>query len=367
MRPAREIDVIEEVARHHGYSRLPRRRPAWPQVGGLTGPPARAATGPRRCWPASGPPRRGRRTFVPERRPRPASAARAARRVAGGQPAGRRRDGAAPRLLPGTAAGRGLQRRPPAGGGRGCSRWARSSPTPTRPAGWPGAGTDGRQAGARRAGAGRRSPGRSTATTPAGGGGLAALAEALRPGRGRLDQPRARAGAGSPAGLHPTRAGRGLVAGPRGHGGRRRWGRSTRPCSPPSAWTARGRPAGGLAGGGPRPSCSTRGPAGAAETRPGRSVASPRPTWTWPSWWPTRCRPATVAGDARGRPGARCSSRWSSSTSTGARGLATGRRSLAFRLRFCALDRTLTDAEVGELRAGCIAAVAERHGATLRG
>ena len=32
----REIDVIEEVARHHGYANLPRRRPAAPQVGGLT-------------------------------------------------------------------------------------------------------------------------------------------------------------------------------------------------------------------------------------------------------------------------------------------------------------------------------------------
>ena len=32
----REIDVIEEVARHHGYANLPRRRPFAPQVGGLT-------------------------------------------------------------------------------------------------------------------------------------------------------------------------------------------------------------------------------------------------------------------------------------------------------------------------------------------
>jgi phenylalanyl-tRNA synthetase beta chain len=32
----REIDVIEEVARHHGYSNLPRSRPCAPQVGGLT-------------------------------------------------------------------------------------------------------------------------------------------------------------------------------------------------------------------------------------------------------------------------------------------------------------------------------------------
>ena len=36
-----------------------------------------------------------------------------------------------------------------------------------------------------------------------------------------------------------------------------------------------------------------------------------------------------------------------------------GSRSLAFRLRFCALDRTLTDAEVGELRVTCVDA-AER-------
>jgi len=32
----REIDVIEEVARHHGYANLPRRRPFAPQVGRLT-------------------------------------------------------------------------------------------------------------------------------------------------------------------------------------------------------------------------------------------------------------------------------------------------------------------------------------------
>jgi phenylalanyl-tRNA synthetase beta chain len=41
-------------------------------------------------------------------------------------------------------------------------------------------------------------------------------------------------------------------------------------------------------------------------------------------------------------------------------------RSLAYRLRFCALDHTLTDAEVGELRQRCIDAVARAHGASLR-
>lgn len=48
-------------------------------------------------------------------------------------------------------------------------------------------------------------------------------------------------------------------------------------------------------------------------------------------------------------------------------GVTAGSRSLTFRLRFQAPDRTLTDAEVGEVRAGCIDAVADRHGAVLRG
>ncbi len=41
-------------------------------------------------------------------------------------------------------------------------------------------------------------------------------------------------------------------------------------------------------------------------------------------------------------------------------------RSLAFHLRFCALDHTLTDREVGELRARTIAAAEQAHGAVLR-
>ncbi len=43
-----------------------------------------------------------------------------------------------------------------------------------------------------------------------------------------------------------------------------------------------------------------------------------------------------------------------------------GSRSLAFRLRFCALDHTLTDEEIGEVRASCIAAVETRFSASLR-
>jgi phenylalanyl-tRNA synthetase beta chain len=47
-------------------------------------------------------------------------------------------------------------------------------------------------------------------------------------------------------------------------------------------------------------------------------------------------------------------------------GIAERRRSLAFRLRFCALDHTLTDDEVGELRTRCIDAAASECGAVLR-
>jgi phenylalanyl-tRNA synthetase beta chain len=46
--------------------------------------------------------------------------------------------------------------------------------------------------------------------------------------------------------------------------------------------------------------------------------------------------------------------------------LGEGRRSLAFRLRFQAEDRTLTDAEVGQVREAVIGEVESTHGATLR-
>jgi len=48
-------------------------------------------------------------------------------------------------------------------------------------------------------------------------------------------------------------------------------------------------------------------------------------------------------------------------------GLDPGSRSLAYRLRFCALDRTLTDADVAEVRERAIAAVSSATGAALRG
>jgi len=47
-------------------------------------------------------------------------------------------------------------------------------------------------------------------------------------------------------------------------------------------------------------------------------------------------------------------------------GIEEGWRSLAYRLRFCSPERTLTDEEVGGLRARCIEAVTGEFGAVLR-
>ncbi|MGH9153543.1 MAG: phenylalanine--tRNA ligase subunit beta, partial [Acidimicrobiales bacterium] len=47
--------------------------------------------------------------------------------------------------------------------------------------------------------------------------------------------------------------------------------------------------------------------------------------------------------------------------------LGPGRRSLAYRLRLQAPDRTLTDADVAEVRGRCIQAVAAAHAGELRG
>jgi phenylalanyl-tRNA synthetase beta chain len=47
--------------------------------------------------------------------------------------------------------------------------------------------------------------------------------------------------------------------------------------------------------------------------------------------------------------------------------LPAGTRSLAFRLRLVAPDRTLTDTDLSAVRAACIDAVSAAHGAALRG
>ncbi len=48
-------------------------------------------------------------------------------------------------------------------------------------------------------------------------------------------------------------------------------------------------------------------------------------------------------------------------------GIAAGRRSLAYSLRLEAVDHTLTDAEVADVRRRAIDAVESAHAATLRG
>jgi phenylalanyl-tRNA synthetase beta chain len=48
-------------------------------------------------------------------------------------------------------------------------------------------------------------------------------------------------------------------------------------------------------------------------------------------------------------------------------GVAAGSRSLAFRLRLVAQDRTLSDADLAAARERCVSAVVSTHGAVLRG
>jgi phenylalanyl-tRNA synthetase beta chain len=47
-------------------------------------------------------------------------------------------------------------------------------------------------------------------------------------------------------------------------------------------------------------------------------------------------------------------------------GIPAGTRSLAYRLRFCAADHTMTDEDVASARRACIDAVERAHGAHLR-
>ncbi len=159
-----------------------------------------------------------------------------------------------------------------------------------------------------------------------------------------------------PAGLHPGRSRRG--AGP----WRRwwvRWARSTLRVLAAHDITERA--------GWVQLDLSTRWSGLPSEGRwPGPCHGSRRPTSTWPSSWtmgslrqnctePCSLRPATSHRSA------------SSSSTSSARNSSAGRKSLAFRVRFQELDRTLTDAEVAGARSAMIQAAAETHGAELRG
>ena len=106
------------------------------------------------------------------------------------------------------------------------------------------------------------------------------------------------------------------------------------------------------------------GPHGNRSYTPVQQV-SRRATSTWHSRCPTPSPPPRSRGRCA-RVAARCSSVSSCSTSTGEPVSPTVARSLAYRLRFQATDRTLTDAEVAEVRQACIDTVAKQQGARLR-
>ena len=96
-----------------------------------------------------------------------------------------------------------------------------------------------------------------------------------------------------------------------------------------------------------------------------RSAGSPRATWTWPSWWTRPCPPPRWRRRCAGPAGELLESLALFDVYRGV-GMPPGTRSLAYRLRLCAPDRTLTDEEVAAVRARCIAAVEQAHGARLR-
>ena len=107
-------------------------------------------------------------------------------------------------------------------------------------------------------------------------------------------------------------------------------------------------------------------PAGGRSHARSPSAGCRRATSTSPSRCPTTCPRATCSPPSR-RPGASCSSSVELFDVYRGTGVADGSRSLAYRLRFQAADRTLTDAEVGEARAAVIAAVESTLPARLRG
>ncbi|HZT64827.1 MAG TPA: phenylalanine--tRNA ligase subunit beta [Acidimicrobiales bacterium] len=76
---------------------------------------------------------------------------------------------------------------------------------------------------------------------------------------------------------------------------------------------------------------------------------------------------ATVEATLRDAAGELLSGLWLFDVYRDATVVGEGRRSLAWRLRFVALDRTLTDDEVAEIRRRCIEAVESNHPAALRG
>ena len=358
-------DVIEEIARTFGYSNVPRRTPTWPQPGGLTvlqrnrrlAKDVLCGLGASEGWTD---------TFV--------SAAQHAEVGLTGdgrarvQPARCREALPAPLPVAGAAGRAGLQRRPAPGrraalrgrrgllpprrgdapGGRtGRRRWAWNGPsspesascsrpssptrttTPARPwcpgASWPTPSVSTTSACCARRRTCRRCPASIRPARPiwswTGGG------ERDRDRRGGGDRPRRR---------HHVRADAHV-----GRQHRRRAG------SGGSRWTSG--------------SSSTRSGCPGGSPWAARSAASRRRTSTWPSWSTTPSRPTPWPTGSAAAAGDLLESVTLFDVYRGT-GITEGARSLAYRLRFCAPDRTLTDEEVGQLRARCIEAAEQEFG-----
>ena len=287
----REIDVIEEVARHHGYARLPRRRPVAPQVGWPHPVPTRAPPGA----PGRGRPRCPRGVDAVAARPRrPPRAVGIEGGVRRGEPAHPRRERAAPEPAARDAAARSRSTPTAARATCGCSRWAMSSPRPT-PTGWPAPWHASGRHGHRRA----RGPGRG-----AGGRGRRRPAAPRRPGgswptpsgsrASRWSRPPPGAGpearARCPPGLHPTRSARLVlrVGEDRDARGRGRGGRGRPGVLEAFGLDAERRRVGWLEV--DLEVLLVEAPRGAARCW-SRSAGSRRATSTWPSWWTTPCPP----------------------------------------------------------------------------
>ena len=326
-----EIDVIEEVARHHGYAKLPQTVPLSPHTGSLTERQKER--------------RRLRATLVglglDEALPMPflapedlARTGLADHGITVTNPLDAQESIVRPSLRPGLLRGAGLQRQSTATTGRACSRSARSS-------------SRGRRRGApARARAPRRRPRR--AGRPRGGRGLDGGRRSPLAGRHHAGG----GGDGRPAPHSQRTAGDRRGPGRRGGrdrpGGRRRLGH---------------RRAGGLAGGRPgRP--GRRCPGGTGSTD--RSAASRPATSTWPSWSTTVVPAGAVEATIREAAGELLVRLRLFDVFRGD-AVGDGRRSLAYALRLQATDRTLTDGEVAEIRQGVIDAVESTHGARLRG
>ena len=201
------------------------------------------------------------------------------------------------------------------------------------------------------AAAARRARARSPSRSP--GAEAPAAVEAWRRSPTRCRGARtARSSPAAPPGLHATRsAARSSSAGARSA----RWARSTRPCWPLTASTER---------------------VAWVEVDLGRLLDAAARRAAVPADQPLpverhrpRVRDADAVPAARRRDGAaagRPATSWSTSSFRRLPGRrpAPGTRSLAYRLRLQAADRTLTDAEVAEVRQRCIDAVLAATGAT---